>query len=96
MYREDYKSTEQKFNFCTHLSDHGVGVAEVEAAWSLEVAAPDLEVGGLLRGVPGQEDIHFCLQLEHWSFLHCEEQIACVGAVPPENFPSVVHAKYLA
>jgi hypothetical protein len=79
----------------THLGDHAAGVAEVEGARPLEVAALDLEVAHLLRGVGGQEDVHLRLQLEYRGFLRGEEQVALVRAVPSEHLPSVVHAEYL-
>jgi len=74
-----------------HLSDHGVRVAEVEG----EVAALHLEVAGLLRGVPGQEDIHLRPQLQERRPLHGEEQVARARAVTSEHLPCVVHTKYL-
>ena len=61
---------------CTHLSNHVVGVAKVEGARPVEVAALDLEIAHLLRGVGRQEDIHLCLQLDDRRFLGSEEQIA--------------------
>ena len=81
--------------FCTHLSNHVVGVAKVEGARPVEVAALDLEIAHLLRGVGRQEDIHLCLQLDDRRFLGSEEQVARVRAIPSEDLPPVVHAKYL-
>jgi hypothetical protein len=59
------------------LGYHCGGVAKVEGAGPVEVVALDLEVAHLLRGVPSQEDIHLCLELDQRRFLHAEEQIAC-------------------
>jgi hypothetical protein len=78
-----------------HLSYHCGGVAEVEGAGPVEVVALDLEIADLLRGVPSQEHVHLCLELDHRRFFHGKEQIACVCAVPSEHFPSIVHTEYL-
>ena len=80
---------------CTYLSYHCGGVSKIEGAGPVEVVALDLEITYLLCSVSSQEDIHLCLELDQRRFLHTEEQIACVCAVPSEHLPSVVHAEYL-
>ena len=65
--------------FCTHLSNHYVGVvlATIQGTRPLQVEVAttlDLEITYLLLccGVPSQKDIQLCLHLENGCFLHCE------------------------